>query len=87
MEIILIYKFKKISVKKRSIIVILIPVLLAITGNSLPNINLNDDWQHYGYDYSNSKFSPLDKINLSNVGQLKEVWHFKDAEEGSSVFF
>jgi quinoprotein glucose dehydrogenase len=73
--------------KKTSIIILLIPVILAITGNSLPNINLNDDWLHYGYDLSNSKFSPLDKINLSNVSQLKEDWHFKETEEGSSIFF
>jgi quinoprotein glucose dehydrogenase len=73
--------------KKISKIILLIPVILAITGNSLPNINFNDDWLHYGYDLSNSKFSPLDKINLSTVSQLKEVWHFKETEEGSSIFF
>lgn len=72
--------------KKTSIIILLFPIVLAITGNSLPNINFNDDWLHYGYDLSNSKFSPLDKINLSNVRELKEVWHFKETEEGSSIF-
>ncbi|MDO1449385.1 PQQ-binding-like beta-propeller repeat protein [Rhodocytophaga aerolata] len=44
-------------------------------------------WTHYGYDASNSKFSPLDKINAGNVNQLKQVWHLEDSTAGGSGIF
>ena len=32
--------------------------------------SINDtDWEQYGKDYSHSKFSGLDKININNVSE------------------
>ncbi|WP_353483857.1 PQQ-binding-like beta-propeller repeat protein [Haliscomenobacter sp.] len=50
-----------------------------------PPVN-GGDWAHFGYDPSQSKFSPLDAINLKNVQQLKEVWHHQESADGSSIF-
>lgn len=33
-----------------------------------------DDWAAYGNDQGGTRFSPLDQINLSNVGKLTKVW-------------
>jgi quinoprotein glucose dehydrogenase len=32
------------------------------------------EWRQYSADGSSSKYSPLDQINLSNVGQLRVAW-------------
>ncbi len=34
------------------------------------------EWLMYGRDYRNQRFSPLDRINRDNVGQLRPVWAF-----------
>jgi quinoprotein glucose dehydrogenase len=44
-------------------------------------------WPTFGYDVSNSKFSPLTSIDTSNVMQLKEVWRHGDTTEGGGVYF
>ncbi len=43
-----------------------------------------DEWITYGRDYSETHFSPLDQINLSNIDRLKPTWSFAtDAPAGS----
>jgi len=34
------------------------------------------EWRHYAADRASTKYSPLDQINPSNVGQLREVWRW-----------
>jgi glucose dehydrogenase len=43
------------------------------------------DWTGYGHDAGQTKYSPLDQINTSNVAQLKQVWvyHMKPAAEAA----
>ena len=59
-----------------------------LTLSSLYFIKSSDEeWGSSGHDVSNNKFSELKNINTTNVSQLKEVWHFEDTREGSSVLF
>ncbi|HWA10604.1 MAG TPA: pyrroloquinoline quinone-dependent dehydrogenase [Opitutaceae bacterium] len=37
----------------------------------------NGEWRYYGGDAGNTKYSPLDQINASNVKQLEIVWRWK----------
>lgn len=77
----------KLMKKIPIITILLIPIIFAISGSSFPSFTFNDDWLHYGSDVSNSKYSSLNQINLSNVNQLKEVWHYQEKTDGSSIFF
>jgi alcohol dehydrogenase (cytochrome c) len=36
------------------------------------------EWTMQARDYANSRYSPLDQINTSNVGQLQVAWTFSD---------
>lgn len=48
----------------------------------------SSDWVSFGYDMTNSKFSPLEQISQENVSQLKVAWQYEDTlEGGSSIFF
>jgi quinoprotein glucose dehydrogenase len=82
--------------KKLLFLIIFFPFFNA-KQDSLPSQNVktkpdklvsNGDWAHYGYDGSNSKFSPLDIISTNNIGQLKEAWHYQETvADGSNIFF
>ncbi|MES1167079.1 MAG: PQQ-binding-like beta-propeller repeat protein, partial [Pseudomonadota bacterium] len=37
----------------------------------------NGEWRYYGGDAGNTKYSPLDQINASNVKQLEIAWRWK----------
>jgi quinoprotein glucose dehydrogenase len=39
-------------------------------------------WEAYGNDPGGSKFSALDEINRSNVGQLEQAWQYRTGETG-----
>ena len=56
----------------------------AATPDKTPN---PDEWPAFGYDATNSKFSPLDKINQKNVSQLKPIWHYEETQEGGTTVF
>ncbi|MBL28292.1 MAG: PQQ-dependent dehydrogenase, methanol/ethanol family [Rhodospirillaceae bacterium] len=43
--------------------------LLSAAGNT-------SEWLMYGRTYDNQRYSPLDKINTGNVGDMKPVWAF-----------
>ena len=36
----------------------------------------NEGWPVYGYNYSNTRFSPLKQIDTKNVGKLKLAYSF-----------
>ncbi len=35
------------------------------------------DWPTYNRDFASTRYSPLDQINVSNVGKLTEAWSYK----------
>jgi PQQ-dependent dehydrogenase (methanol/ethanol family) len=46
----------------------------------------NAEWLSYGKDYSEQRFSPLDKINTGNVGQLGLAWFAQfDTDRGQEA--
>jgi PQQ-dependent dehydrogenase (methanol/ethanol family) len=52
----------------------------------MPSANLapNDapgEWRRQSRDYANTRFSPLDQINVDNVAKLREAWTFSDGTQ------
>jgi quinohemoprotein ethanol dehydrogenase len=46
----------------------------------------NADWVSYGKGYSEQRFSPLDKVNTTNVGQLGLAWYAQfDTDRGQEA--
>lgn len=46
----------------------------------------NGEWLSYGKDYNEQRFSPLDKVNASNVGQLGLAWFAEfDTDRGQEA--
>ena len=43
------------------------------------------DWLTYGHDAGQTKYSPLDQINTTNVDQLKQAWvyHMRPAAQAT----
>ena len=58
----------------------------AAIASALP-CSAQSDWTTYGHDAGQTKYSPLDQINTSNVDQLKQAWvyHMKPAEATESA--
>lgn len=54
------------------------PQLAAMSEPSLHNVG--GDWPAYGGTYSARRYSPLQQINLDNVGQLKRAWTFRTGD-------
>jgi alcohol dehydrogenase (cytochrome c) len=58
---------------------------MAMSGTALAQA----EWQHYGNDQSNTRFSSLDQINTGNVKNLKVVWAHSlgtsDSQESSPL--
>jgi quinoprotein glucose dehydrogenase len=46
---------------------------IAALSFALP-IAAQSDWTAYGHDAGQTKYSPLDQINPSNVEKLKQAW-------------
>src|SRR5215211_2425898 len=42
----------------------------------------NGEWRYYGADPGNTKYSPLDQINESNVKDLQIAWRWKSVNFG-----
>ena len=38
------------------------------------------DWSYYGADAGGSQYSSLDQINIDNVQDLEEVWHYNTGD-------
>ena len=66
---------------------IILVLSISLMPKIYPDADYQDDWNHYGHDASNSKFSTLTQINTKNVSALKEVWSYQDNIEGSSILF
>ncbi|NIJ54726.1 outer membrane protein assembly factor BamB family protein [Dyadobacter arcticus] len=66
---------------------VLVALLIGFAPRTPQPSHVEDEWNHYGHDASNNKFSPLSIINTTNVGQLKEVWSYQDSKDGSSILF
>ena len=46
----------------------------------------NGEWLSYGKDYNEQRFSPLDKVNAGNVGQLGLAWYAEfDTDRGQEA--
>src|SRR5690349_19425887 len=46
----------------------------------------NAEWLSYGKDYSEQRFSPLDKVNAGNVGTLGLAWYAEfDTDRGQEA--
>jgi quinohemoprotein ethanol dehydrogenase len=46
----------------------------------------NGEWLSYGKGYSEQRFSPLDKVNATNVGQLGLAWYVQfDTDRGQEA--
>jgi len=58
---------------------------MAMSGTALAQA----EWQHYGNDQSNTRYSSLDQINTSNVKNLKVAWAHSlgtsDSQESSPI--
>ncbi|HZP87614.1 MAG TPA: PQQ-dependent dehydrogenase, methanol/ethanol family [Burkholderiales bacterium] len=59
-----------------------------ITANFAPNAPAGE-WRSQARDYANTRYSPLDQINASNVNRLRVAWTFSDGalngHEGSPL--
>src|SRR4051812_24497732 len=57
--------------------------------NMLPPGSKESDWLLPGHDYAATRFSALNKIDTSNVSQLKEAWSYTtgiaDGHEGQPL--
>jgi quinoprotein glucose dehydrogenase len=63
--------------------VLSLTALLAACGEMTPDSAARidpGDWPHYGRDLAASKYSPLDQIDASNVGDLEVVWSWESAD-------
>jgi PQQ-dependent dehydrogenase (methanol/ethanol family) len=57
-----------------------------VDGARIAAANGNAEWLSYGKGYSEQRFSPLDKINTGNVGQLGLAWYAQfDTDRGQEA--
>ena len=47
--------------------------------------DVNGNWTEYNGDYRSWRYSPLDKINKSNVGKLKVAWIHQPGDITSGI--
>ena len=57
-----------------------------VDGARIAAADTNAEWVSYGKGYSEQRFSPLDKVNASNVGQLGLAWYAQfDTDRGQEA--
>jgi len=57
-----------------------------VDGARIAAADTNGEWVSYGKGYSEQRFSPLDKINAGNVGQLGLAWYAQfDTDRGQEA--
>ncbi|MFC3067775.1 PQQ-dependent dehydrogenase, methanol/ethanol family [Phenylobacterium soli] len=57
-----------------------------VDGARIAAADTNGEWVSYGKGYSEQRYSPLDKINASNVGQLGLAWYAQfDTDRGQEA--
>ncbi len=65
----------------RSTTLLVLAVSLAACGQSRPASDIKPgDWPHYARDLAATKYSPLDQIDASNVGDLEIAWQWESAD-------
>jgi quinoprotein glucose dehydrogenase len=69
-------------VKNRFAALIFCGVLLWSSGVNAQSGAKNGEWQTYGGDLGNTRYSPLDQINASNFNKLQVAWRFNTANLG-----
>src|ERR1700755_1062752 len=58
----------------------------AVDGARIAAADGNAEWVSYGKGYSEQRFSPLDKVNTTNVGQLGLAWYAQfDTDRGQEA--
>ena len=53
-----------------------------IAKTSAPAQSAQGEWHHYGNTTHGTRYAHLDQINASNVGGLKEIWHYRTGRAG-----
>ena len=57
-----------------------------VDGARIAAADTNAEWVSYGKGYSEQRFSPLDKVNTGNVGQLGLAWYAQfDTDRGQEA--
>ena len=57
-----------------------------VDGARIAAADTNAEWVSYGKGYSEQRFSPLDKVNAQNVGQLGLAWYAQfDTDRGQEA--
>ncbi|MGA0606417.1 PQQ-dependent dehydrogenase, methanol/ethanol family [Phenylobacterium sp. VNQ135] len=57
-----------------------------VDGKRIAEADANAEWVSYGKGYSEQRFSPLDKVNAGNVGQLGLAWYAEfDTDRGQEA--
>jgi PQQ-dependent dehydrogenase (methanol/ethanol family) len=57
-----------------------------VDGARIAAADTNAEWVSYGKGYSEQRFSPLDKVNTGNVGQLGLAWYYQfDTDRGQEA--
>src|SRR5206468_6143982 len=57
-----------------------------VDGARIAAADTNAEWVSYGKGYSEQRFSPLDKVNAGNVGQLGLAWYAQfDTDRGQEA--
>ncbi len=63
-----------------------VALLALMAPNAITQRNAkNQDWQHYGSDIKNTRYSPLDQVDASNFYKLEPAWTFSTANLGPTV--
>ena len=63
----------------------LVTLALAASAIALPAAAQDSDWPRHGHDAAETRFSPLDQINTSNVDGLKVVWSWEIPKTGARL--
>jgi quinohemoprotein ethanol dehydrogenase len=62
------------------------PTIANVDGARIAAADNNAEWVSYGKGYSEQRFSPLDKVNTGNVGQLGLAWYAQfDTDRGQEA--
>ena len=65
-------------IKRHRLYTLALASLLGLTGSAFAQKGGQDgQWRYYGADAGNTKYSPLDQINASNVKNLKIAWRWQ----------
>lgn len=61
-----------------------IATILICALGALPPVSGQTDWPAYGGDLANTRYSPLDQINIQNVTKVTQVWLYDARAQGDA---